>query len=131
MKQIFKVSMVAILALFLFVGCRSAAVYNVDNSSIEAKTSSAKVYKLIQRAGYSLGWEVTKIDEGLAKATIHLREHVAVVEISYDSDSFSIKYKDSTNLNYNAQDGTIHKNYNGWIRNLEKQINLELSLLNN
>jgi hypothetical protein len=52
---------------------------------------------------------------------------VAVVDINYTVKSYNISYKDSTELNY---DGTnIHKNYNGWIQNLDKGIRAQLSNL--
>jgi hypothetical protein len=56
-----------------------------------------------------------------------LRTHVAVVDIAHDTNSYSIKYRESTNLQ--AEGGMIHKNYNGWIQNLEKGIRTQLQLL--
>ena len=53
-----------------------------------------------------------------------LRDHVAVVDVRYTATTYSITYKDSTNLNY--RDGQIHKNYNGWIENLDRDIRNEL-----
>jgi hypothetical protein len=54
------------------------------------------------------------------RATLALRTHVAVTEITYNEQNFSIIYADSTNLGYNGS--SIHKNYNGWIENLERAI---------
>ena len=63
---------------------------------------------------------------GVIRATLHLRTHVAVTEITYNEQVFSIIYVDSTNLDY---DGTsIHKNYNGWIQNLERAISVQPTL---
>jgi len=45
---------------------------------------------------------------------------------SYSSTSFSIKYRSSINLD--EANGQIHKNYNGWIQNLQKGINTQLSM---
>lgn len=54
------------------------------------------------------------------RATLKLRGHIAVMDIPYDEQRFSIRYVDSTNLNY---DGTnIHPNFNFWVRNLELDI---------
>ena len=52
-----------------------------------------------------------------------------ILDITYDTSSFSINYKDSVNLDYDAQEKTIHSNYNGWIRNLEKAIRAQVSVL--
>ena len=62
---------------------------------------------------------------------LNARDHMAVVEIPYTENSFSIKYKDSQNLNYDASTGSIHNNYNGWVRNLENAIQVQLSALGN
>jgi len=58
-------------------------------------------------------------------ASLYLREHVAIVDITYTKKAYNIKYKNSQNLSY---DGTnIHSNYNGWVQNLSRQIQAQLS----
>lgn len=128
MKNILKVSSVLFLALFILAGCRTAAVYNVNNDPIEVNASMDKVYKAIKLAGASKGWIITQAKPGLAIGKIMLRQHQAVVEIPYDEKSFSIKYKSSLNLKYNSETNQIHQNYNGWVQNLENAINLQLSM---
>jgi hypothetical protein len=61
--------------------------------------------------------------------TLRLRTHVAVVGVDYDPSKYSIRYKDSTNLRYDAETGVIHKNYNSWIQNLDAAIQRELANL--
>jgi uncharacterized lipoprotein YajG len=112
------------LILFFLAGCRSAPVYNVSESPLntygDTKPTLAQVEKTIVRAATSLGWSVTRIDDGELLAVLNLREHRAVADIHFNTSTFSITYKDSQNLNY---DGTsIHKNYNGWIQRLENSI---------
>ena len=46
-------------------------------------------------------------------------------DIPYSTARYSITYKSSENLQ--AANGTIHKNYNGWIQNLTRGINAQLS----
>ena len=53
------------------------------------------------------------------------RAHTAVVEIPYSSSTYSIKYRSSVNLKESG--GNIHKNYNGWIQNLTRGINAQLT----
>jgi hypothetical protein len=129
MKNILKVSSVLFLALFFLVGCRTAAIYNVNNDPIEVKASMDKVYDAIKFAGASKGWIITKVKPGLAMGKLNIRTHQAVVEIPYNNKSFSINYKSSLNLKYNSQTNQIHQNYNGWVQNLENAINLQLSML--
>lgn len=129
MKKYLKLGGIALTGLLLLSGCRSTTVYNVENSPIEMKVSTDKVYDAIKMAGNSKGWIITKIKPGLAMGKLNVRKHQAVIEIPYTANSFSIKYKDSLNLNYDATSGEIHKNYNGWIQNLENAINFQLSVL--
>lgn len=70
----------------------------------------------IIRAGAGLGWIMKEAGPGKLTAEI---------EIPYSSRAYGIQYKNSTNLD--AADGQIHKNYNGWIQNLNKNINAQLA----
>lgn len=131
MKKIFKLSAMIILAMVVLTGCRTANVYNVNNAPLQNKLSSEKVYDAIKMAGYKKGWIITKVKPGLAMGKISLRTHQAMVEIPYTAKSFSIVYKNSVDLKYDSAKGTIHKNYNGWVRNLEQAIDFEITALNN
>lgn len=129
MKTLLKSLFILVVVGLVLSGCRTSAVYNVEKSSIAAKTTEDKVFEAIKRAGYAKGWIITKVKPGLAEGKIALRKHMATVEIPYSSKSFSIVYKNSMNLNYDSTKGTIHQNYNGWIQNLENAIAVELSML--
>ena len=115
---------VACLVLAALAGCTMAPIRNVADAPVV--TGSGKpatleqVRSSIVRAGTSLGWVMTPGDPGLVVGRLALRGHVAIVEVRYSAKDYSIKYKDSTNLDY--RDGQIHKNYNGWIENLDRDI---------
>jgi len=114
-------------ALLILAGCTSNPILNIENAPIEisAKHSSKDIKKAIIRAGAGLGWNMKAKKSGHIIGTLYLRTHVAVVDIKYSKKSYNIVYKSSQNLNY---DGTnIHKNYNGWIMNLNRQIQAQLS----
>jgi hypothetical protein len=116
-------------ALLLLAGCRSAPLYNVASSPVSAPkpVTLQDVERAITRAGAGLGWQIVPREPGKMEGVLALRTHRAVVDISYDTKAYSIKYKDSSNLDY---DGTnIHSNYNGWVQNLDKAIRTQLSLL--
>jgi hypothetical protein len=132
MYKIFKITIVTALLVTVFSGCRSGAVYNVSKFPINTKqqTTDDQLFKAIKIAGMGLGWQVKKVKPGLAQAQLFLRTHMALVEIPYSKENFSIIYKDSTNLNYDPTKGTIHSNYNGWVQNLQKAINVQMSGLN-
>ena len=67
---------------------------------------------------------MTPTSPGLVTGRLALRGHVAVVDVRYTVKDYSITYKDSSNMNY--QDGQIHRNYNGWIENLNRDIRANL-----
>ena len=113
-------------------GCSTTQpVQNVQNSPIILPPGKAvtmtQVTTAIMRAGTRLGWQMQPEAPGRLSGRIALRTHTAVIDVEHDTKSYSIKYRDSTNLD--AKDGMIHKNYNGWIQNLDKSIRAELTLL--
>ena len=121
-------TLVIAIVFLLLGGCRSADLYNVRGAPGTSKAvSMADVETAIRRAGHGLGWQIVPQGPGKAEGILVLREHRAVVDITYDTKSYSILYKDSSNLNYDGK--TIHSNYNGWIQNLDKAIRTQLDLL--
>lgn len=132
MKKILMVILAAVMSL-TFLGCKDAQVYNVNNMAIETssgqKITSADVEKAIIRAGAGLGWVMKKVNDGNIQGTLTLRNHMAVVSVKYNAREYSINYVDSSNLNYNSADNTIHSNYNGWVQNLNKAIQVQISTL--
>ena len=121
---------VSVLVL-IAAGCRGGMpVYNVTDSPVAASKpnpSVDEVGKAIQKAGAALGWQMKPTKPGHMLATLNLREHTAVADVTYNAKSFSIQYKDSAGLKYDGQ--TIHPQYNNWITNLEKRIRVELTAL--
>lgn len=129
--KILKVVIPAALA-FLLIACAGATVQNVDNAPINVASTNydlSDVAKAIQRAGAGLGWQMKEETPGHIVGTLYLRSHVAVVDITYTLDEYSINYKDSQNLKYDPTNNTIHKNYNGWIQNLTRAIDSQLVAL--
>ena len=109
--------------MFSFSCSRNAYIYSPDTVSFY-ETSQDDVEKAIIRACYELGWMPRKINNEVIEANLNIRSHQATVNIYYTTNSFHIDYYDSYNLNYNGY--KIHKNYNSWVRNLEKRILSEL-----
>ena len=118
-------SLIAIVAL---TACTSAPVRDVTGAAVVTGTgkpaTTEQVRAAIVGAGTRLGWEMTPSDPGLVTGRLALRGHTAVVAVNYTARDYSITYKDSTNLDY--RDGQIHKNYNGWIENLDRDIRANL-----
>ena len=123
-------TLMSLSVLLILSGCStSRPLYNVHDAAVFTGSGSQptldKVRRAIVTAATGKGWSVKDIDTGHLLATLNLRKHMAQVVIAYSTRSYSITYKDSHTLNY---DGTrIHRNYNGWIRNLEIRINRQLA----
>ncbi|MEP7154800.1 MAG: hypothetical protein ABI905_03445 [Betaproteobacteria bacterium] len=109
--------------------CTTKPIMNVrDAPVVSAKPlQAAQVRQAIITAGVALGWQVTDVKPGTLEATLNLREHTAIVEIPYTTSTYSIVYKRGANLG--EREGQIHKNYNGWVQNLDTRIKAELSKL--
>ena len=123
---------VAVAALLLLTGFGAGApIYNVVSSPIPQNPDAtmANIQKAILRAGLTLGWQVAPKEPGKLEAILILRTHRAVVDITHDTKTFSITYKDSSNISYDEQRKTIHSNYNGWVQNLEKGIRIQVQTL--
>lgn len=113
---------IVLFAALSLSACRSAPVYDVYKAPMgaPADVTLEDVTAAIKRAGTGLGWQMTEQGNGKIEGKLSLRSHVAVVDIYFDTKKFSIIHRYSEKLNY---DGTnIHKNYNGWIQNLERAI---------
>ena len=111
-------------------GCmRCDPILNVSNAPVTSASGKAltddQVKSAIIRASAALGWLMKEEGAGKITATLLIRKHTAVVDIPYSPSSYSITYKSSVNLD--EADGQIHKNYNGWIQNLTRGINAQVS----
>jgi len=123
--------LIACAVLAVFVGCRTGTIYNVVDSPV--MTASGKeptlgeVRKAIVEAGVGLNWTMAESKPGNIIGTLNVRSHQAVVDIKYNTKKYSIMYKSSMNLKYDADNQSIHSNYNGWVQNLDNAIRARLS----
>ena len=132
-RGLFLPILVLLLAGLALAGCRKGAPIN-DLSHTFPPTSgqftAAKVEDAIIRAGTDLGWQITRVGPGEMEGAILVRgKHRVQVSIPYDvtNKTYAIKYKSSSNMEYNAENRTIHPNYNSWIQRLDTAIANEIS----
>jgi hypothetical protein len=117
---------IVMLALFLMLtaGCgTSKQLMNVG--PVAVKAGEADLARSIKGALANRGWKVIGTSRNVIKAELRVRRHMARIAIPYGKRQFSIKYLHSRNLSYRKGRGgnaTIHRNYNRWVRNLEKDI---------
>ena len=129
-----KLSNVVILSAvaILLIACTPTPIRNIDNAPVNLSSANydlSDVTKAIKTAGVGLGWQMKEETPGHIVGTLHLRSHVAIVDITYTLDDYSISYKDSTNLKYNPGSNSIHSSYNRWIGNLVKEIDGRLIVI--
>jgi hypothetical protein len=90
-----------------------------------------QVTKAIVEAGNQTRppWAMGVVQPGHIIGTLNVRSHQVVVDITYTAKTYSIKYKNSTNLNYDPEKGTIHPHYASWIQNLDNAIRARLTMI--
>ena len=131
MKNI-KLGLVIATGIVLVVACaHTASIVNISNAPIQTgsgqKPSLAAVGKAITNAGESLGWKMRTVTPGTIEGALNWNVHTAVVLVTYNTENYSINYKNSENLKY---DGTkVHKNYNLYVMKLDRGIQAQLKTL--
>ena len=129
MKQKMGFVLLAGLTLLILAGCRTNQITDIKDAAVPVaigqKLTMDEVAKGIVAAGAKHGWAMKIESPGHIVGTLLIRSHTAVVDIPYTTSSYSIIYKDSTNLNYDAGSKKIHANYSSWVRNLHVAIQRE------
>jgi hypothetical protein len=132
MKNLRPVALILCVLFIAVMGCRGGAqIFQVKDAPVQTATgkqpSLEDVQKAIITAGVGLGWQMAVAKPGEIIGTLNIRSHQAVVSIPHTTKNYSIIYKDSTNLKYNAEKQTIHENYSGWIQRLDGAIRARLT----
>lgn len=119
-----KIMVVLLLASLGLVGCRTfPPVHNIEHQAV-AVNDQQKVEQTIIAGGMrARGWQISKVKDGLLLGTFTIRSHQFTVDIPYTANEYSIIYKDSENLRYDAKKNTIHPRYNRTVANLSRTIN--------
>jgi hypothetical protein len=81
--------------------------------------SMEQVGNVLMGAAQYKRWSVAKVEEGHLRAEINVRQHFAAIDIRYTQQVYSITYRDSRVLNHDGS--KIHRNYNKWIKLIEKE----------
>lgn len=125
MKKIVKyLAAAAIIGILGGCASRTAPIETVQNS-VSAGHTDAQVRTAILKAGMSRQWIMSDFGPGVIKGRLQSRDHTAEIRVQYSANGYIIKYDSSTNLM--ASGGQIHRNYNRWVHNLDKDIQLNLS----
>jgi len=120
-----------LIALLALAGCAShrEPIRELPPIPITYELSSFQVEKAIMDGCKRRNWIPSKKPDGSIEAALFLRNHVAVVKITYARDSYTIRYARSENLDYvHRASGSdeIHSKYNEWVMNLVRYIDSSL-----
>jgi hypothetical protein len=102
---------------------RVQPIYAVQGHPIPSASAGlmpVQITQLISSAAQSNGWSVDPVGPTELRATQKWKDHTAVVLISQDGRTFSIRNENSTNLL--QQGDMIHRAYNERIHALENAI---------
>lgn len=119
------------LAISAPVQARHAPLVNPPAVAIPAGLSDKVVVKEVKRALLQRGWEIDSESPGVINSTLHLREHVAKIRVTYADSQVKLAYVDSTNLDYRkSSNGSeeIHPNYLNWMQFLSNDIKANLGV---
>ncbi|MCL2334669.1 MAG: hypothetical protein FWC57_01240 [Endomicrobia bacterium] len=129
MKKILAVLFVSLLFCAAQVFAASLVTPNVIKTAFPAK-SDAQVEKAILAGAKKRGWIASKTADGEIEAVLNIRVHMIAVTIKYAKDGYTIEYKNSSEMKYNAKKNVIHSKYNNWVENLDKSIQYSLNYSN-
>ncbi|MBR0652660.1 hypothetical protein GXW78_23585 [Roseomonas terrae] len=123
-REMLRGGMPALVAVGASLGlgaCREAPIYESVGGQFPGNGNMADRESQIRRAAATqTGWTVQPVRYGLLRATNSWRSHQMTVDISYDVRTFSIRYVNSVNLDYDG--ARIHAAYNDRVRALEGAI---------
>ncbi|MTD25345.1 hypothetical protein [Erwinia sorbitola] len=116
-----------LLCALALAGCaRTEPVKNI-NQTLSISYSDSQLKSAILDAGRARQWIMQPQQPGVINGHIIQRDHSADIRITYGANHYSINYIGSNNLM--ARKGEIHRNYNRWVNNLDKDIQLRLASL--
>jgi hypothetical protein len=142
MRRVILLLSLAVAPLCAFGSTYSELKATGEPFAVPFKASQQEMEAAIIESAARTGWVPVRLDDKTVQATLHVRDHVAVVHIVYSSDSFRVNYFDSTNLmpparietpgqtsstNPNnmfreSEPARIHKNYYVWTEDLARNI---------
>jgi hypothetical protein len=107
---------------------RSAPMVQHDNIAIQSDKplTLEQVKKAILQASSQRRWTASVRDANRIRLSYSRGQHSAIIDVAYTTKSYSIRYVDSQNLNYDAAGPTIHPTYNGWVNSLKAGIDTAL-----
>ena len=95
-------------------------IVNLQHQPIKRTVTQNQVRSCIVSAGKARHWRMDEMKPGVIRGHIDVRGHLASIDIKYSKKDYSINYRSSENLL--ARGGSIHRNYNKWVKLLNRNI---------
>ncbi|RPH26731.1 hypothetical protein EHN07_11680 [Buttiauxella warmboldiae] len=118
------------LCIMALVGCSAlerTEPVRTPQTIITQHVTPEQVKEAIINAGQGRDWIMSVAGPGVINATQNIRKHSVTVRINYSEKAYTINYVSSVNLL--ASGGEIHRSYNHWVNNLDKDIQKKLALI--
>jgi hypothetical protein len=124
-------ALLLVSAMVFLMGARQVPLTDPQPIAVPAGLKIEQVSKAIRAALAGRAWAVTSEEPGHIVSTLNVREHMAKIDIVYDTQTIAIKYLESGELMYAEKKGqrVIHRNYLNWILNLVNDMNRNLVLV--
>lgn len=122
------------LALALFaLNAQARNIEPVGNFENQPATTGSgqpasvqQIKAALTAAGTPRGWQVSQVAPGQLVASVNVRDkHSVSVDISVVPGMYSIRYKNSSNMNYDGVQ--INPHYNKWVKTLADDTRKELA----
>lgn len=108
-------------------GCAGRQPVNISSPVVsKPNVTSDEVAKAIVRAGANAQWRIVEQGPGQLVGIRATGPHTASINIKYTAKDYSISVKDSS---MTAPDGTVHRNLNRWLQELDVQIRSQLAAI--
>jgi len=127
MKSILTKISLLICALVI-AGCTSQPIKTI-NSQVPEGLTKAQVSEAIKEAGSISGWVITDSSESQLTGKLLYKGDLVIVDIPYNQTTYSILYKTTSGLKYDAKERTVHRAYNKWTAILNEQIQKQLMIV--
>lgn len=95
-------------------------IIDLEDQVVPDGLTLKQVKAAIQRGAAVRKWIAKEKGPNEFEVTLFNRKYVVKVKITYSTNSYSITYLSSQNMK--AQNGRIHRKYNGWVSNLNNDI---------
>jgi hypothetical protein len=116
-----------VLSVILLAGAgcaRTEPVFDVRDESIPAPAQGLprnEIGRRISEAAARARWRVDAAEPGRLWATYDVGKHAATANVTWTERAYSISLVSTNNLEESG--GQVHRTYNVWVRNLEREIN--------